>query len=137
MKPTKMATHVLIHVNLGLPMTVRNQALPELKQRQCQVVCDTSDIDEIQKFRGKDPPQPHLVKRFDIVCRNKTGTSQVGAISKAQKNSRNNKWKHLETFFFKKVFCLKSRTMPENSERVHLGSLNVFYKPKTSKKRKG
>ena len=35
---------------------------------------------------------------------NKTGTSQVGAISKAQKFSRNVYWKHLEKFFFKKVF---------------------------------
>ena len=28
----------------------------------------------------------------------------------------------------------KSRTMPKNPKRGHLGSLNVFYKPKTSKK---
>ena len=31
---------------------------------------------------------------------NKTGSSQVGAISKAQKYSKNNYWKHLEKFFF-------------------------------------
>ena len=30
---------------------------------------------------------------------NKTGTSQVGAISKAQKYSMNNYWKHLEKKF--------------------------------------
>ena len=34
--------------------------------------------------------------------KNKTGTSQVGAISKAQKYSMNNYWKHLEKFFSKK-----------------------------------
>ena len=34
---------------------------------------------------------------------NNTGTTQVGAISKAQKYSRNNYWKDLE-FFSKKVF---------------------------------
>ena len=27
--------------------------------------------------------------------------------------------------------------MPKNLKRGHLGSFNVFYKPKTSKKRKG
>ena len=37
---------------------------------------------------------------------NKTGTSHVGDISKAQKYSRNNYWKHLD-FFTKKVFFLK------------------------------
>ena len=34
---------------------------------------------------------------------NKTGSSQVGAISKAQKYSKNNYWKHLEKFFSKKI----------------------------------
>ena len=38
--------------------------------------------------------------------------------------------------FFRKKYFL-SRTMPKNSERVHSGSFNVFYKPKTSKKCKG
>ena len=40
---------------------------------------------------------------------NKTGTSQVGAISKAQKYSRNNYWKHLEKidFFSNKTIFLK------------------------------
>ena len=33
---------------------------------------------------------------------NKTGTSQISAISKAQKYSMNNYWKHLEKVFFKK-----------------------------------
>ena len=45
---------------------------------------------------------------------NKTGTSQVGAISKAQKYSRNNYWKHLEKklkkYFSKKVArCRKTQ----------------------------
>ena len=35
---------------------------------------------------------------------NKAGSSQVGAISKAQKYSKNNYWKHLEIFFQKKNF---------------------------------
>ena len=37
-------------------------------------------------------------------------------------------------FFSEKKYFL-SRTMPKNSKRVHSGSFNVFYKPKTSKKR--
>ena len=36
--------------------------------------------------------------------KNKTGSSQVGAISKAQQYSKNNYWKHLEKLFSKKVF---------------------------------
>ena len=39
--------------------------------------------------------------------KNKTGTSQVGAILKAQKYSRNNYWKHSENFFSKKYFLKK------------------------------
>ena len=74
---------------------------------------------------------------------NKTGSSQVGAISKAQKYSKNNYWKHLEKLFFsknflkfffrKKVFFLESRTMPKNSKRGHSGSLNVFTNQKLQK----
>ena len=45
--------------------------------------------------------------------RNKMGTSQVGAISKAEKKySRNNIWKDLENNFFPEIVFLKSRTMP-------------------------
>ena len=61
---------------------------------------------------------------------------QVGAISKAQKYSRNNYWKHLK-FFFKKNILKKSRTMPKNSKRGRLGSLNVFTCRKLQKKCKG
>ena len=39
--------------------------------------------------------------------KNKTGSSQVGAISKAQKYSKNNYWKHSEFFFRKKYFFKK------------------------------
>ena len=39
--------------------------------------------------------------------------------------------------FFPKVFGKKSRTMPKNLKRGHLGSFNVFYKPKTSKNARG
>ena len=44
---------------------------------------------------------------------NKTGSSQVGAISKAQKYSKNNYWKHLQKFlkkilnFFSKKYFFK------------------------------
>ena len=75
----------------------------------------------------------------------KTGSSQVGAISKAQKYSKNNYWKHLEKIFFKKNFLyfffeksifLESRTMPKNSKRP-FRLIKRFYKPKTSEKSKG
>ena len=36
-----------------------------------------------------------------------SGTSQVGAISKAQKNSKNNYLKHLEKYFFSKKYFWK------------------------------
>ena len=77
---------------------------------------------------------------------NKTGSSQVGAISKAQKYSKNNYWKHLEKlfskkifefFFSKKVFFLENRTMPKNSKRGHSGSLNVFTNRKLQKNARG
>ena len=77
---------------------------------------------------------------------NKTGSSQVGAISKAQKHSKNNYWKHLEKlfffqkklkFFFGKSIFLESRTMPKNSKRGHSGSLNVFTNRKLQKNARG
>ena len=34
--------------------------------------------------------------------KNKTGSSQVGAISKDRKYSKNNYWKHLKNYFFQK-----------------------------------
>ena len=77
---------------------------------------------------------------------NKTGSSQVGAISKAQKYSKNNYWKHLEKLFFskknfefffeKKYFFRKSH----NAEKLKKRPFRVikrFYKPKTSKKMQG
>ena len=79
------------------------------------------------------------------VSKNKTGTSQVGAISKAQKYSRNN----LETFgffsnkvfleknnFFSKVFLKKSHNA-EILKKRPFRFIKRFYKPKTSKKCKG
>ena len=69
---------------------------------------------------------------------NKTGTSQVGALSKAQKYSRNNYWKHLEkTIFFNKIIWLKNRTMPKNPKRGHLGSLKFFTNLKLQKNARG
>ena len=81
-----------------------------------------------------EKPSPNLKK---------TGSSQVGAISKAQKYSKNNYWKHLETFFqkknlnFSKKYFLESRTMPKNSKRGHSGSLNVFTNRKLQKNARG
>ena len=78
---------------------------------------------------------------------NKTGSSQVGAISKAQNIQRTtigNIWKNsffsktfLKIFFPKKSIFLESRTMPKNSKRDHSGSLNVFTNRKLQKKCKG
>ena len=77
---------------------------------------------------------------------NKTGSCQVGAISKAQKYSKNNYWKNseknffeknFEFFFSKKYFFLESRTMPKNSKRGHSGSLNVFTNRKLQKNARG
>ena len=78
---------------------------------------------------------------------NKTGSSQVGAISKAQKYSKNNYWKHLEKLFFskkifenfffrKKYFFRKSHNAEELKKRP-FRLIKRFYKPKTSKKCKG
>ena len=39
-----------------------------------------------------------------VLYPNKTGSSQVGAISKAQKYSRNNYWKHLQKIIFQKKY---------------------------------
>ena len=37
-------------------------------------------------------------------------------------------------FFFQKKYLVKKSHNAENLKRGHLGSFNVFYKPKTSKK---
>ena len=51
--------------------------------------------------------------------KNKTGTPQVGAISKAQKYSRNNSWKPLEknNFFFKKTIWLRKTHNAEKPKK--------------------
>ena len=77
---------------------------------------------------------------------NKTGSSQVGAISKAQKYSKNNYWKRLEKFFFSKknlnffskksIFFRKSLNAEKLKKRP-FRLIKRFYKPKTSKKCKG
>ena len=38
---------------------------------------------------------------------------------------------------WKKLLFVSCRTMPKNPKRGYLGSLNVFYKPKTSKNARG
>ena len=78
---------------------------------------------------------------------NKTGSSQVGAISKAQKYSRNNYWKHLEKLFFQKnflkiffskksIFFRKSHNA-EELKKMPFRLDKRFYKPKTSKNARG
>ena len=67
---------------------------------------------------------------------NKTGTSQVGAISKAQKYSRNNYWKHLEKINFFKSIAYKKSHNAEKLKKRPFRLIKRFYKPKTSKKYK-
>ena len=87
-----------------------------------------------------------LLNSLPLVETNKTGSSQVGAISKAQKYSKNNYWKHLGKFFFfqkrlifffkKSIFFRKSHNAEKLKKRPF--RLNKrFYKSKTSKKCKG
>ena len=68
-----------------------------------------------------------LIHFIPFFKRNKTGTSQVGTKSKAQKYSRNNYWKH----FFKKS---------QNAEKLKKRPFRLikrFNKPETSKKMQG
>ena len=53
--------------------------------------------------------------RLSAEKENKTGTSQVGAKSKAQKYSRNHYWKDLENIFSKKSIFLKKS---QNAEKL-------------------
>ena len=85
-----------------------------------------------ERFCFPTPPPNCFQKINEKITINKTETSQVGAISKAQKYSRNNYWKHLEKLIFQ-----KNHTMPKNSKRGHLGSLNVFTNRKLQKNARG
>ena len=60
----------------------------------------------------------YLFNKGRIETKNRTGTSQVGAISKAQKYSRNY-WNHLEKifFFFKKSIWLKKSHNAEKPKK--------------------
>ena len=86
-----------------------------------------------------------IIDVLQYVKMNKMGSSHVGAISKAQKYSKNNYWKLLEknfskrmlSFFYEKIFFLESRTMSKNSKRGHSGSLNVFPNRKLQKNARG
>ena len=72
--------------------------------------------------------------------KNKTGSSQVGAISKAQKYSRNNYWKHLQKIIFEIFFRNKYFSKWHNAEKLKKRPFRLikrFYKPKTSEKCKG
>ena len=73
--------------------------------------------------------------KTDGSLKNKTGSSQVGAISKAQKYSKNNYWKHLEklflkknfeNFFFEKFFFRKSHNA-EKLKKSTLGTIKILW----------
>ena len=78
---------------------------------------------------------------------NKTGSSQVGAISKAQKYSKNNYWKLLEklcfskknfeNFFFEKKYFFRKSHNAEKLKKRPFRLIKRFYKPKTSKNARG
>ena len=84
--------------------------------------------------------------RLSTEKENKTGSSQVGAISTAQKYSKNNYLKHLKKIFFQKknfefffeksIFFRKSHNA-EKLKKKPFRLIKRFYKPKTSKKCKG
>ena len=71
------------------------------------------------------------VKKKLFAILNKPATAQVGAISKAQKYSRNNFWKHLGNFFQKKDLVKKSHNAEKPKKRP-FRLIKCFYKPKTS-----
>ena len=85
-----------------------------------------------ERFCFPTPPPNCFQKINEKITINKTETSQVGAISKAQKYSRNNYWKHLEKLIFQK----KSHNAEKLKKRP-FRLIKRFYKPKTSKKCKG
>ena len=74
-------------------------------------------------FEKNIGPLPKEVTLLDVtmnfICKNKTGSSQVGAISKAQKYSKNNYWKHLEKFFFQKSFEIFFRKKTIFFKKLH------------------
>ena len=103
---------------------------------------ETISLQNVVVFEGYGDFRAKCLQAQTLAQKNKTGSSQVGVISKAQKYSKNNYWKHLEKLFFsknffliffRKVFFLENRTMPKNSKRGHSGSLNVFTNRKLQK----
>ena len=68
------------------------------------LVLPMSDLQTLSKFmNGEYNDTKESFVRLLSPNRNKTGTSQVGAISYAQKYSRNNYCKNLEKKIFKKI----------------------------------
>ena len=68
-------------------------------------------------------------RNFCFSCRkkcNKPGTARVGFISKAQKYSRNNNWKHLD--FFQKKYLVNKSHIAEKPKKRPLGSTESFKK---------
>ena len=99
-------------------------------------------VEQMNKDCKKSGP---LRVRLSTEKENKTGSSQVGAISKAQKYSKNNYWKHLENyfqkkfskFFFEKKYFFRKSHNAEKLKKRPFRLIKRFYKPKTSKKCKG
>ena len=60
-----------------------------------------------QKLKTAKKSSKKYLDSLSRIVQNKPGTAQVGAMSKAQKYSRNNFWKHFGNFFSKKVFGKK------------------------------
>ena len=76
--------------------------VPEQKRTKIRFMAGKADL-EFQRSKTKT---------------NKTGSSQVGAISKAQKYSKNNYWKHLEKLLIEsEIFRKKSRIVPKKTQR--------------------
>ena len=117
------------------------QSTHETTQRMCQVDIGPNLSGSFEYAQGQ------FLRLSSTLQYHQTGSSQVDAISKAQKYSRNNYWKHLQKkYFFSKKLFLKfffepsiflSRTMPKNSKRGHSGSLNVFTNRKLQKMQGG
>ena len=132
-----LVLQVLFHSKSHLNTSIRKCRIRTLPKIHTYVACNRNKY-----VRKMSNGTPWMIFAFCYTLMatftglNKTGTSQVGAISKAQKYSRNNYWKHLEIFFSKKVFFKKSHNAKKLKKRP-FRLIKRFYKPKTSKKMQG
>ena len=142
-------THLMILVKLQyLSECASNPKLQVLRKSQKTIVKISRDCYDSEKQNTIEIGSNRRTRWFFYNSHrkeNKTGSSQVGAISKAQKYSKNNYWKRLEKFFSKKFFeFFFSKNMffrkSHNAEKLKKRPFRLikrFYKPKTSKKCKG